>query len=42
VVAAVLTRDGAGAEAAMRAHLEATRGLLTANLMAQERGAVSS
>jgi DNA-binding GntR family transcriptional regulator len=42
VVAAVLTRDGAGAEAAMRAHLEATRGLLMANLMSQERGAVSS
>jgi DNA-binding GntR family transcriptional regulator len=32
VVAAVLARDGAGAEAAMRAHLEATGGLLVSNL----------
>jgi DNA-binding GntR family transcriptional regulator len=32
VVAAVLTRDGAAAEAAMRAHLEATGTLLVANL----------
>lgn len=32
VVTAVLARDGAAAEAAMRAHLEATRGLLMANL----------
>jgi len=32
VVGAVLGRDGAGAEAAMRAHLEATRNLLMANL----------
>jgi DNA-binding GntR family transcriptional regulator len=32
VVAAVLKRDGAAAEAAMRAHLEATRSLLLANL----------
>jgi DNA-binding GntR family transcriptional regulator len=31
VVTAVLARDGAAAEAAMRAHLEATRGLLIAN-----------
>jgi DNA-binding GntR family transcriptional regulator len=30
VVTAVLARDGAAAEAAMRVHLEATRGLLTA------------
>lgn len=42
VVTAVLARDGAGAEAAMRAHLEATRSLLTQNLMSQDRGAVSS
>ncbi|MGW4946232.1 GntR family transcriptional regulator [Actinoplanes sp. NPDC004185] len=32
VVTAVLARDGAAAESAMRAHLEATRGLLMANL----------
>jgi DNA-binding GntR family transcriptional regulator len=32
VVTAVLARDGAAAEAAMRAHLEATRDLLMANL----------
>jgi DNA-binding GntR family transcriptional regulator len=32
VVAAVLARDGAGAEAAMRVHLEATGGLLVSNL----------
>jgi DNA-binding GntR family transcriptional regulator len=32
VVAAVLARDGAAAEAAMRAHLRATGDLLTANL----------
>ncbi|MEU8236534.1 GntR family transcriptional regulator [Actinoplanes sp. NPDC048967] len=32
VVTAVLARDGGAAEAAMRAHLEATRGLLMANL----------
>jgi DNA-binding GntR family transcriptional regulator len=32
VVAAVLARDGAGAEAAMRAHLAATGALLVANL----------
>ncbi|WP_433729548.1 GntR family transcriptional regulator [Actinoplanes sp. CA-051413] len=32
VVTAVLARDGATAESAMRAHLEATRGLLMANL----------
>jgi DNA-binding GntR family transcriptional regulator len=32
VVTAVLARDGAAAEAAMRAHLEATGELLTANL----------
>jgi DNA-binding GntR family transcriptional regulator len=32
VVTAVLARDGAAAEAAMRAHLEATGRLLTANL----------
>jgi DNA-binding GntR family transcriptional regulator len=34
VVAAVLARDGATAEAAMRAHLEATGALLMANLLA--------
>ncbi|BBH69863.1 GntR family transcriptional regulator [Actinoplanes sp. OR16] len=34
VVAAVLARDGAAAEAAMRTHLEATRDLLVANLSA--------
>ena len=33
VVTAVLARDGAGAEAAMRAHLEATRDLLVRNLV---------
>jgi DNA-binding GntR family transcriptional regulator len=32
VVTAVLARDGGAAESAMRAHLEATRGLLMANL----------
>jgi DNA-binding GntR family transcriptional regulator len=32
VVTAVLARDGAAAEAAMRAHLESTRNLLMANL----------
>jgi DNA-binding GntR family transcriptional regulator len=32
VVAAVLARDGAAAESAMRTHLEATRNLLMANL----------
>jgi len=32
VVTAVLARDGAAAESAMRAHLEATRSLLMANL----------
>jgi DNA-binding GntR family transcriptional regulator len=32
VVTAVLARDGAAAESAMRAHLEATRALLMANL----------
>jgi DNA-binding GntR family transcriptional regulator len=32
VVTAVLARDGAAAEAAMRRHLEATGSLLTANL----------
>jgi DNA-binding GntR family transcriptional regulator len=38
VVTAVLARDGAAAESAMRAHLEATRELLTANL----RGAAAN
>ncbi|AGZ41860.1 GntR family transcriptional regulator [Actinoplanes friuliensis] len=32
IVTAVLARDGSGAEAAMRAHLEATAGLLVTNL----------
>jgi DNA-binding GntR family transcriptional regulator len=42
VVTAVLARDGAAAEAAMRAHLEATRSLLMTNLMSQGGGTVSS
>jgi DNA-binding GntR family transcriptional regulator len=37
VVTAVLARDGAAAESAMRAHLEATRELLTANLRGGSR-----
>jgi DNA-binding GntR family transcriptional regulator len=35
VVTAVLARDGAAAEAAMRAHLEATGSLLVARLTAE-------
>ena len=38
VVTAVLARDGAAAEAAMRTHLEATGRLLVANLGARRKG----
>ncbi|MET8152896.1 GntR family transcriptional regulator [Actinoplanes sp. NPDC049668] len=40
VVTAVLARDGAAAEAAMRTHLEATRDLLVRNLLAVAPGRV--